>query len=70
MNNFGDLLEFAEYVLSLFTNFARDVISWLMTDFTILDLWEGNIIEFLFGIGVPILLSTLLIKGIINLVAE
>lgn len=63
MNGFSDLLDFAKDVLGLFTDFAKNVVNWLLTDFSLLS-FEGNIIEFLFGVGVPILLSYLLIKGI------
>lgn len=65
MNSFSDLLDFTKDVLGLFTDFAKNVINWLLTDFSVLS-FEGNIIEFLFGFGVPILLSYLLIKGIMN----
>lgn len=65
MSTFSDLLDFAKNFLGLFTDFAKEVINWLLTDFTVLS-FEGNIIEFLFGVGVPILLSYLLIHGILN----
>lgn len=65
MNTFNDLLEFAKNFLGLFTDFAKNVINWLLTDFTVLS-FQGNIIEFLFGVGVPILLAYLLIHGILN----
>ena len=66
MNNFSDLLNFAKNFLGLFTDFAKNVINWLLTDFSFLS-FEGNVIEFLFGVGVPILLSYLLIKGILSI---
>lgn len=66
MSTFSDLLDFAKNFLGLFTDFAKEVINWLLTDFSFLS-FEGNIIEFLFGIGVPVLLSYLLIKGILSI---
>lgn len=66
MSTFSDLLDFAKNFLGLFTDFSKNVINWLLTDFSFLS-FEGNIIEFLFGVGVPILLSYLLIKGILSI---
>lgn len=65
MNTFSNLLDFAKNFLGLFTDFAKNVINWLLEDFTVLT-FEGNKIEFLFGVGVPIILSYLLLKGIFN----